>query len=89
VIIKRILLAFLLVLVATYAGDLLVARLRGASALRPVQVQPYYAVPLKNGKTEIIMLDPETETCVKSLAPHFGFKPCWYLDGRRQQRIQM
>jgi hypothetical protein len=36
-----------------------------------------------------MMLDPETQTCVKSLAPHFGYKPCWYLDGRKQPRINM
>jgi hypothetical protein len=87
--VKRALLAILLAVAAAYAGDYLVARLRGANALASVTVQPYYAVPLKDGKTEILVLDPENETCVKSLAPHFGFKPCWYLDGRREPKIQM
>ncbi len=40
--------------------------------LGSVQVQPYYAVPQKDGKTEFMMLDPEVDTCVQSLLPHFG-----------------
>jgi hypothetical protein len=88
-VIKRILAAILLVLAAAYAGDYLMARLRGANALTTVQVEPYYAVPLKDGKTEFMMLDPESQTCVRSLLPHFGYSPCWYLDGRKQQRINM
>ena len=86
---KRILAVVILVLAAVYAGDYLAARLRGANALGTVQVHPYYAVPLKDGKTEFMLLDPETQTCVKSLLPHFGYGPCWYLDGRKQQRINM
>jgi hypothetical protein len=73
-------------LAVIYAADYLSAKMRGQSALGTVQVQPYYAVPLKDGKTEFMLLDPETKTCVKSLAPHFGYSPCWYLDGRKQER---
>ena len=83
---KRILATFLGGLVLIYAADYLSARMRGANALGAVQVQPYYAVPLKDGKTEFMMLDPEMQTCVRSLAPHFGYSPCWYLDGRKQER---
>jgi hypothetical protein len=72
-----------------YIGDWLVARWRGPRALGTVLVRPYYAVPLKDGKTEFMMLSPETRTCVRSLLPHFGDAPCWYLDGRKQQRIDM
>ena len=86
---KRIVAIVALLLAAIYAGDYMAARLRGANALGTVQVQPYYAVPLKDGKTEFMLLDPETQTCVKSLLPHFGYGPCWYLDGRKQQRINM
>ncbi len=86
---KRIVAIVALLLAAIYAGDYLAARLRGANALGTVQVQPYYAVPLKDGKTEFMLLDPETQTCVKSLLPHFGYGPCWYLNGRKQQRINM
>jgi len=83
---RRILGTVLAALAVIYAADYLSARMRGPSALGTVQVQPYYAVPLKDGKTEFMLLDPETKTCVKSLAPHFGYSPCWYLDGRKQER---
>jgi hypothetical protein len=88
-VVKRILLTLVALAAAIYIGDYAIARLRGPNALSSVQVQPYYAVPLKDGKTEFMMLDPEMQTCVKSLLPHFGDDPCWYLDGRKQQRIQM
>jgi len=72
-----------------YGGDWLVARQRGQSAFGSVVVRPYYAVPLKDGKTEIMMQAPEARTCVHALFPHFGFDTCWYLEGHRQQRIDM
>lgn len=72
-----------------YGGDWLAARWRGPGAFSSVVVRPYYAVPLKDGKTEIIMLSPETRACVHSLFPHFGAAPCWYLDGHKEQRIEM
>lgn len=87
--IKRILLTLVAAAAAIYIGDYIFARVRGSGAMASVQVQPYYAVPLKDGKTEFMMLDPEMQTCVKALFPHFGYDPCWYLDGRKQQRIQM
>jgi hypothetical protein len=86
---KRIALAIMALLLVFYVADYLSARWRGAGAMGTVQVHPYYAVPLKDGKTEYLMLDPETRTCVKSVAPHFGYAPCWYLDGKKEQRIQM
>jgi hypothetical protein len=86
---KRIVVAIAVFLLVFYAADYLSARLRGAGAMGTVQVHPYYAVPMKDGKTEYMMLDPEARTCVKSVAPHFGFAPCWYLDGKKEQRIQM
>jgi hypothetical protein len=45
------------------------ARWRGPRAFGSVVVRPYYAVPLKDGKTEFMMLSPETRTCVHSLFP--------------------
>jgi len=72
-----------------YGGDWLAARWRGPRAFGAVVVRPYYAVPLKDGKTEFMMLSPETRTCVHALFPHFGDAPCWYLEGHQQQRIDM
>jgi hypothetical protein len=72
-----------------YGGDWLVARSRGPLAFGSVVVQPYYAVALKNGKTEFIMLAPDTRACVYALFPHFGDAPCWYLEGHQRQRIDI
>lgn len=72
-----------------YGGDWLVARSQGARAFSSVLVQPYYAVALKDGKTEFIMLNPETRACVHALFPHFGDAPCWYLEGHKRQRIDV
>ena len=86
---KRILLGVLAALVLVYAGDDLSVRARGPKSISTVTVQPYYAVPLRNGKTEIMLLDPEDQQCVQSVFPHKGYDPCWYLKGHTQQRIQM
>ena len=72
-----------------YGGDWLSARWRGPHHDGAERARPYYAVPLKDGKTEFMMLSPETRTCVHSLVPHFGDAPCWYLEGHKQQRIDM
>lgn len=71
-----------------YAGDYTVVRYRVARNRNPfgtVQVQPYYLVPLKDGKTEFMFLDPQNQTCVRSLFPHMGRTPCWYLSRHRNQ----
>ena len=41
-------------------------------------VTSYYGTALKNGKMEIFTDQPLTETCVRSLFPHSGLRPCWY-----------
>ena len=38
----------------------------------------FYATPTKDGKMEIFTDQPQTETCVHSLFPHSGYRPCWY-----------
>jgi hypothetical protein len=82
---------FLLVLV-TYAGDYLSVRCRIPKSRDPfatVTVQPYYAIHQKNGKTEYDFVPPESEVCVRSLFPHFGYSPCWYLKRHTEKRIDI
>jgi hypothetical protein len=79
----------LLALAACYLADGVVAKARGAKAYGQVQLRRYYAVPLKNGKTEFMPLDPETDICVHALFPHFGCPPCWSLEGKKERRIDM
>lgn len=90
---KRALIAAVLVCIAVYAGDLLSARY-GFPGHRPtygsVVVSRTYAVPEKNMKKEdYFFLDPETQTCVNALFPHFGYPPCWYLRRHATQQIHM
>jgi hypothetical protein len=47
-----------------------------ADALGSVQFYP--ATQLKNGKLDIYIESPQTETCVHALFPHYGYNPCWY-----------
>jgi hypothetical protein len=79
---KTALIAVVALCALIYAGDYAVVRYRVARNRNPyasVQVQPYYTVPLKDGKTEFMFLDPQNQACVRSLFPHLGRTPCWYL----------
>ncbi|MBV9759280.1 MAG: hypothetical protein JO340_01840 [Acidobacteriaceae bacterium] len=88
----RILASLVLGLAALYIADFLVLRYRVATNRNPygtVTVQPYYAVPRKDRKTEFMFDDPQDVACVHSLFPHFGDSPCWYLTRHAQRRIDM
>ncbi len=80
-ILKRMAVGVLALLVAVYIGDYLRVRLRMAypkSGDAFGAVTMYYSTTLKSGKTEVFFDQPQTETCVHSLFPHFGDRPCWY-----------
>ena len=83
---QRILILVVFAMAAFYGADYLVAR---KQPLGSVQVNPYYAVPQKNGKTEFIPLDPEVDSCVNSLLPHLGQPTCWQLNRNKQKRLDM
>jgi hypothetical protein len=79
--------AAILSLTAIYLGDYAIARSR---PLGSVQVQPYYAIHQKNGKTEFDYgVPPETQTCVASLFPHLDNTPCWYLNKHKTRKIEI
>ena len=87
---RRVLIGIVLLLALLYAGDDLAARLpipRSRNPYGTVQVRAYYAIPQKDRKTEFYLADPQTVTCVYALFPHFGYKPCWYLQRKKVQRI--
>ena len=91
-IIQRILIGLALGALLLYAGDYLSVRYGfpgNRATFDSVRVQPYYAIPQKDGKTELVLLDPQMQTCVNSLLPHLGAKPCWYIKKHTQQRIDM
>ena len=90
--VKRVLIGALIFLSLPYVADF-VMLLRPIAGTRnvfgEVTIRPFLAVPQKNHKTEFIRIDPETQTCVHSLFPHFGYSPCWYLNRRIRKRIDM
>ena len=89
---KRTLVAALVSLSILYIGDYVSIRYRMAKNRAPfgaVTVQRYYAVPQKNRKTEFYFDQPETQTCVHSLFPHFGYSPCWDLNRKRVKQINV
>jgi hypothetical protein len=84
-IVKRVLIGFVALLAVMYLADTASARFHAYGA---VQVQPYYAIHLKNKKVEFDFSPPmETQYCVVSTLPHFGLDPCWYVQGHTQRRI--
>jgi hypothetical protein len=81
-----------LALAGLYAADYFSARYRipgNRQALGSVQVKPLYAVRQKSGRIEYSVGDTETQTCVRSLFPHMGYTPCWYLSRHPTKRIEI
>jgi hypothetical protein len=75
-----------------YIGDYLSIRYRipgHRDQLGAVNVQSYYAIHEKSGKTEYDYQDPQAETCVKSIFPHSGYTPCWYASRHLEKRIDI
>ena len=91
--VKRVLIIFVLVLIAIYAGDFLSARFGfpGHRAIYDtVMVTRTLEVPTKDPKKdEFFFPTPEAQTCVNALFPHFGAPPCWYLKRHARQQVQM
>jgi len=94
IILQRTLAIAIAALLVAYCGDYLwlryrVARINPDAAFGSVEVHNYDAAPLKSGKTEYFAEPPQTEKCVRSLFPHMGYTPCWYLSRHNRQYIQM
>jgi hypothetical protein len=85
---SRIATAGVVLVIVLYFGDYVVVRLRG-EPLETVQINKFYAVPQKDGKTSYEPGEPETETCVDSIFPHLGYSPCWYLKRHKTQQVNL
>jgi hypothetical protein len=57
--------------------------------LKSEQIQSIYAIPHKDGRAEFVFGPKQTVTCVRSIFPHMGSTPCWYLERNAQRPIQM
>jgi hypothetical protein len=91
-IVLRSLLAAVSLLGIAYAADYCVFRYRLATNQQPfgsVNVEHYYEIAHKDGKAEIIFDPPVQQTCVHSLFPHYGDRPCWYLSRHAEQRTDI
>jgi hypothetical protein len=91
-ILLRIVGAVILLASFTYALDYLAVRFRiprGHDPFSTVTIQPYYAIQQKNGRTEYDYAPPENQVCVRSLFPHFGYAPCWYVKRHTDKRIDI
>ena len=93
---KRVsLLAGLVIVIALavlYVGDSALLRYRVSAqknAFGEITVHPYYAMHLKNGRTEFSFQPDEQERCVNSLFPHLGMTPCWYLSRHPDKRTDI
>ena len=60
-----------------------------SAAIGVVKVQPFYVIPHKDGKAELVFGDPVNQTCVHSLFPHLGYSTCWYLNRKNQNPTMM
>jgi len=94
--IRRFLLAVLFSVLAAailaFSLDFIIFRIRVATNRNPygsATVNHYYAVLLKNGKTQFIFDPPQPETCVLALVPHGGSMPCWYLSRHPDRRTDI
>jgi hypothetical protein len=87
---RRILLFILASMAALYLGDDLSVRYRVPRNRDPfgvVTIRRFEAIPEKNNRTEYIYEEPTMVTCTRSLFPHLGYEPCWYLRGHAEQRV--
>ena len=88
----RTVLALVILALVAFLADSIALRLRFPNN-RPqfgtVQVRPYFAVKMKDGKTEFMFDPPQDETCSNSLFPQLGFQPCWYVSKSKMIRTDI
>jgi hypothetical protein len=85
----RVVLYALVAMAVLYLGDDLSLRFRilNREPLGFVTVYRYYALHKTKQKTNYMFAEPEAQACVRSLFPHLGLPPCWYLARHTEQRI--
>jgi len=91
-IVLRMLGVLVLLLALVYAGDYLSLRYRIPKNREPfgsVTVTPLYVIHEKSGKVEYQFAQPQVQPCVRSLFPHFGYSPCWYVSRHAEKQVDI
>lgn len=79
---KRIGAAVVVFFVLLYAGDYAVLHHKMSGPDQSAAfgtVTSFFGTATKGGKMEIFTDQPQTETCVRSIFPHDGYRACWYI----------
>jgi len=91
-VIVRLLGVAVLLAAMVYGGDWLALRYRiwrHRNVFGSVTVTPVYVIHEKNGKTEYQYDPPQEQACVRSLFPHLGYSPCWYVSRHQERQIEI
>jgi hypothetical protein len=91
-IVKKIAIGLALLTALVYAADYVSIHVpipAGRAQFGTLQVKPFYAVPMKDGKTEYMYEDVQTETCSHSLFPQYGHSPCWRESGKPEKQLKL
>lgn len=77
----------LIMLAVSYVLDYAVWRARTArgSGMGTVAVDQYLSTPLKGNKAEYDFMGTVQQPCARSLFPHGGAQPCWWLSRHTSQ----
>lgn len=89
--IARLAVGIVIAVLLVYAADAVWVRLRMANHQDPtsaIQVRITYAIPQKNGRIAYSKGDTESQSCVRSLFPHLGLDPCWYVERHTTKEIR-
>ena len=86
---KRALIIVVILVAVLYAADFLSLRfgIPARNAVGSVTVHTFYAVKLKNGKTEYDYYGDHDVSCTNSAFPQYGMKPCWYASRHTNEQI--
>ena len=93
-ILKRIAITAVAAIALVYVGDTLsvwhrMSKHTANDPLTTLTTQPIIEIPHKDGRAEIVLGQSQTQTCVRSLFPHSGYSPCWYVARQNQSPIVM
>ena len=83
---QRIILGALVAAFLLYGGDWAILKARGASGFGTVNIT--LGTPMKDGRVQIFTGANQTQACVNSLFPHFGYNPCWYVKQNSTQLVE-